>query len=91
MTKKELLKCIATKTKQPMTNVDAMLSEMVTCITKALAKGGKLSIPGLGTFSRKKRAARVGRNPQNGKTIKIPAKKVPHFSAGKALKETINK
>jgi DNA-binding protein HU-beta len=58
-------------------------------ITKALKKGQAMTLVGFGTFSVGKRKARVGRNPQTGKEIKIPAKKVPKFSAGKALKNAV--
>jgi len=58
-------------------------------ITKALKKGQAVTLVGFGTFSVSKRKARLGRNPQTGKEIKIPAKKVPKFSAGKALKGAV--
>ena len=58
-------------------------------ITKALKKGQAMTLVGFGTFGVGKRKARVGRNPQTGKEIKIPAKKVPKFSAGKALKNAV--
>ena len=58
-------------------------------ITKALKKGQAMTLVGFGTFSIGKRKARVGRNPQTGKEIKIPAKKVPKFAAGKALKNAV--
>jgi DNA-binding protein HU-beta len=51
--------------------------------------GGKVTLVGFGTFSVSKRAARTGRNPQTGKPIKIAAKKVPKFTAGKALKDAV--
>ena len=60
-----------------------------TAITKALKKGVDVTIVGFGTFKVAKRAARTGRNPQTGKEIKIKAKKVPKFTAGKALKDTV--
>ncbi len=58
-------------------------------IAKALKKGQAVTLVGFGTFSVSKRKARLGRNPQTGKEIKIPAKKVPKFSAGKALKGAV--
>jgi len=58
-------------------------------VTKALKRGDKLTLPGFGTFSVAKRKARVGRNPQTGKEIKIPAKKVPRFKPGNLLKNSI--
>ena len=70
-----------------------MAEDAVSCvidtITKALKKGQTLTLVGFGTFKVGKRKARVGRNPQTGKEIKIPAKKVPKFSAGKALKNAV--
>ena len=58
-------------------------------IKKALKKGDKVTFIGFGTFSVVKRSARTGRNPQTGKPIKIKAKKVPKFTAGKALKDSV--
>jgi len=60
-------------------------------ITKSLKKGEGVTLVGFGTFSVRKRAARTGRNPQTGKEIKIPAKKVPKFTAGKAFKAYVAK
>jgi DNA-binding protein HU-beta len=88
MTKQDLINEVAdlgiTK-KQSAAAVDAMIS----AIKKALAKGDKVSLVGFGSFSVKKRAAREGRNPRTGKPLKIPAKKVPVFKAGKALKDSV--
>jgi len=58
-------------------------------IKKALKKGNKVTLIGFGTFSVVKRSARTGRNPQTGKPIRIAAKKVPKFTAGKALKDSV--
>jgi DNA-binding protein HU-beta len=60
-------------------------------ITGALKKGESVTLVGFGTFKVMKRAARTGRNPQTGKAIKIKAKKVPKFTAGKKLKDTVAK
>jgi nucleoid DNA-binding protein len=60
-------------------------------VKKALKKGDKVTLVGFGTFSVAKRSARTGRNPQNGNLIKIAAKKVPKFAAGKALKGAVVK
>ncbi len=65
------------------------VSSVFDTIAKALKKGQALTLVGFGTFSVTKRKARVGRNPQTGKEIKIPAKKVPKFSPGKALKNSV--
>jgi len=73
----------------------AMAEDAINCIldeiAKALKKGEKVTLIGFGTFSVLKRAARTGRNPQTGKAIKIKAKKVPKFVAGKKLKEAVAK
>ncbi len=67
--------------------------EAVNCIldtiSKTLKKGQSVTLVGFGTFSVSRRKARLGRNPQTGKEIKIPAKKVPKFSPGKALKNVV--
>jgi nucleoid DNA-binding protein len=60
-------------------------------ITKALKKGESVTLIGFGTFKVAKRAAKTGRNPQTGKPIKIKAKKVPKFTAGKKLKDAVAK
>jgi DNA-binding protein HU-beta len=69
--------------------------EAVKCVLDSIAgslkKGDKVTLIGFGTFSVAKRAARIGRNPQTGKALKIKAKKVPKFVAGKKLKETVAK
>ena len=63
---------------------------MIDVVTKALKKGDTVTLVGFGTFSVRKRAARQGRNPQTGDTIKIKASKNPAFKAGKALKDAVN-
>jgi nucleoid DNA-binding protein len=65
--------------------VDAFLGT----VKKALKKGNKVTLVDFGTFSIAKRSARTGRNPQTGAPIKIAAKKVPKFAAGKALKNAV--
>jgi DNA-binding protein HU-beta len=70
-------------------------AEALTCvldaITDALKKGDSVTLVGFGTFKVSKRAARTGRNPQTGKPLKIKAKKVPKFTAGKKLKAAVAK
>ena len=72
-----------------------LAEEVVNCVLDSIAaslqKGDKVTLIGFGTFSVAKRAARTGRNPQTGKEIKIKAKKVPKFVAGKKLKDTVAK
>ena len=75
-----------------MSKADAVraVDAMIETITKALKKGDTVTLVGFGTFSVRKRAARQGRNPQTGDTIKIKASKNPAFKAGKALKDAVN-
>jgi len=72
--------------KQAAQVVDSVLG----AVKDALAKGDKVSLIGFGTFSVKERAAREGRNPRTGRSIRIPKKKVPAFKAGKALKDAVS-
>ena len=59
-------------------------------VTQALKKKGAVTLVGFGTFKVDKRKARIGRNPQTGEELKIKAKNVPKFVAGKALKDAVN-
>ena len=68
-----------------------VLSATIDAIQTSVKKGNKVTLVGFGTFESRKRAARTGRNPQTGKEIKIAAKTVPAFSAGKKFKELVNK
>jgi nucleoid DNA-binding protein len=80
----EVAKVVGSKRK-----AEGAVSCVFDTITKALKKGQAMTLVGFGTFTVGKRKARVGRNPQTGKEIKIPAKKVPKFSAGKGLKNAV--
>lgn len=75
-----------------MTKADAerAVEAVFKVVKKALKSGDSISLVGFGTFSVRKRAARTGRNPRTGDTIKIKASKVPAFKAGKGLKDAIN-
>ena len=88
MNKGELIEAIAkvTETKVEATKV---LETTLTAITKSLKKGNPVTLIGFGTFKVSKRKARIGRNPQTGKPLKIKAKKVPVFKAGAALKKAV--
>ncbi|MEY3508181.1 MAG: hypothetical protein RIR44_1413, partial [Bacteroidota bacterium] len=68
---------------------NAALDSFVDTVTKTLKKGDKVTLVGFGTFSVSKRAARTGRNPQTGEAIKIKAKKVARFKAGKELSSKV--
>ena len=89
MQKSDLIEKIAGEAGISKAAADRALSALLNNITKAMKKGDRISLVGFGTFSISKRAARTGRNPQTGAEIKIKAKKVPKFSAGKSLKEAV--
>ncbi|MCL2018422.1 MAG: HU family DNA-binding protein [Oscillospiraceae bacterium] len=91
MTKIELVAAVAAKTGFSKKNSEAALIAVIESITESLKKGEKVSLVGFGTFEVRTRAAREGINPRTQKKIKIPAKKVPAFKAGKLLKETVAK
>ncbi|MCX6296534.1 MAG: HU family DNA-binding protein [Bacteroidetes bacterium] len=91
MNKAELVYAIASESKLTKADSQIALEAFVNDTTKALKKGDRVALVGFGSFSVAKRAARVGRNPQTGKAIKIAAKKVAKFKAGAELKKTVNK
>lgn len=89
MNKAELVAKLADDAGISKTQANAALDSFVEAVTKTLKGGGKVTLVGFGTFSVTKRAARTGRNPQTGATIKIKAKKVAKFKAGKELSAKI--
>ena len=91
MKKVELVEAVATSVGLTKADANRAIDATFDAITKALKKGDKITLIGFGTFGVSKRAARTGRNPQTGETIKIAASKSVGFKAGSALKETVNK
>ena len=91
MTKAELIAVMADGAAVTKAAAALALDAYVGAVAKELKKSGKLGLVGFGTFSVVKRKAREGRNPQTGKKIKIAAKKVVKFKAGKALADKVNK
>ncbi|MDI6761757.1 MAG: HU family DNA-binding protein [Thermodesulfobacteriota bacterium] len=89
MTKAELVAAIGKEAKVSKASAEKALNAFTATVTKALKKGDRLSLPGFGTFSVTRRKARIGRNPQTGKEIKIPAAKVAKFKAGNLLKSAV--
>jgi len=85
MNKAELIATLAEEAGITKTQANAALDAFVDAVTKTLKKGDKVTLVGFGTFSVSKRAARNGRNPQTGDVIKIKARKVAKFKAGKDL------
>ena len=87
MNKEQLVQEVAKKAKVSQKEAGEILKAVISVIETTVAKGDKVTLVGFGTFESRKRAARTGRNPQTGAEIKIPAKNVPAFSAGKKFKE----
>lgn len=90
MNKADIISEIAELTGQPKTEVGACLSAVVHTITAALSKGEKVTLVGFGTFERRMRQARTGRNPRTLAPLRIPASKVPAFRAGQELKDVVD-
>jgi DNA-binding protein HU-beta len=89
MNKTELIEAISDGAELTKADAQRALEATIDAITKALKKDDTVSLVGFGTFSVKKRAARTGRNPATGETIKIKASKTPSFKAGKGFKDAI--
>ena len=89
MNKTEYIEAVAKWAGVSKAETAKVVSASIEVITKALKKGDSVQLTGFGTWSVTKRAARNGRNPSTGKTIKIAACKAPKFKAGKVLKDTL--
>ena len=90
MNKTELTAAIAERAEISKKDAEKALKAFIDVVTEQLKNDDKVQLVGFGTFEVSKRAAREGRNPQTGKTMKIDACKAPKFKAGKALKDAIN-
>lgn len=91
MKKSELVEAIAGKAGLTKADATRALDAFVEVVTESLAKGVKVPVSGFGTFATSERAAREGRNPQTGATVKIAARTAVTFKAASALKDTVNK
>jgi len=89
LTKDDLTQTIVKSTDCSKKAAGDCLNDLLGEITKGLKAGKDVVLTGFGTFKVSKRKARTGRNPQTGETIKIPAKRVPKFKAGKSLKDAV--
>jgi len=89
MTKAELVAKIASEVGLTKSQAEKALDGFVSAVSNALSAGDKITLVGFGTFSVATRSKREGRNPRTGKKIKIPAKKVVKFKAGKTLSEKV--
>jgi DNA-binding protein HU-beta len=90
MNKGDLIDAVAEKAGVTKKEADQILTALFETIQDAVAKGEKVTLVGFGTFEPRDRKEREGRNPKSGETIKIPATRVPAFSAGKLFKEKIS-
>lgn len=90
MNQSELILKVASISGESKKSVEAVLKTAGDVIAAELQEGGEAVLPGLGKLTVKDKPARKGRNPATGEEIDIPARRAPHFSAAKALKEAVN-
>ncbi len=91
MKKVELVEAVVKETGLTKADSTRAIDATFAAITEALVKGDKVPLVGFGTFATSKRAAREGRNPRTGDTVKIAARNAVTFKAGSALKDAVNK
>ena len=91
MTKSELIAILAARYPQlAVRDTDLAVKTVLDAMVQALAEGQRIEIRGFGSFSLSERAPRVGRNPKSGEQVMVPGKQVPHFKAGKELRERVD-
>lgn len=91
MTKSELIAALAASYPQLAVNdADLAVKTIIDSMVQSLAAGHRVEIRGFGSFTLSQRAPRVGRNPKTGDKVMVPGKMVPHFKAGKALRERVD-
>ncbi|HTN50740.1 MAG TPA: integration host factor subunit beta [Burkholderiaceae bacterium] len=91
MTKSELIARLAERNPRLVArDADEAVNTMLDAMTEALAAGQRIEIRGFGSFALNYRPPRVGRNPKSGDRVQVPAKYVPHFKAGKELRERVD-
>lgn len=91
MTKSELIEQLSAKHPMlPMKEIENMVKDILEFISLSLENGNRVEVRGFGSFSLHYRQPRVGRNPKTGDSVKLEAKSVPHFKAGKELKERVD-
>ncbi len=91
MNKAELVEAVSKLTKHTKADTERSVEALIDVISKNIASGDGVKLVGFGTFAVSQRQARVGRNPQTGAEIRIPARQVPIFKPGKELKEKVLK
>jgi len=91
VTKSELIAALAARYPQlAARDTDYAVKTLLDAMTQALAAGQRIEIRGFGSFSLSQRSPRVGRNPKSGERVLVPGKQVPHFKAGKELREKVD-
>ncbi len=91
MTKSELIESLTHKLDLfSQKDIEQSVNTILDTMIDALARGQRIEIRGFGSFSLHQRKARMGRNPKTGEQVPLPAKRVPHFKPGKALREKVN-
>lgn len=91
MTRSELISALAASYPQlAASDTDLAVKTIIDAMVRSLANGHRIEIRGFGSFSLSQRAPRVGRNPKTGETVLVPGKLVPHFKAGKELRERVD-
>jgi len=91
VTKSELIAALAARYPQlAARDADDAVKTVLNALTQAMASGQRIEIRGFGSFSLSQRAPRIGRNPKSGEQVRVPGKRVPHFKAGKELRERVD-
>jgi DNA-binding protein HU-beta len=90
MNKQELIAAVAEKSGLPKASAEKAVSSVFATITEQLGANESVALLGFGTFSVGARSSRTGKNPRTGEALTIPARNVPKFSPGKALKDVVN-
>lgn len=92
MTRSELIERLAARNPRlSARDAEETVKTLLDSMTDALARGGRIEIRGFGSFALNYRPPRLGRNPKSGESVEVPAKFVPHFKAGKELRELVDR
>jgi len=91
MTKADLIELVAKHSNLPKKPAEIIVNTIFKSVTAALDNGDKVELRGFGSFRMKVREARTARNPKTGEKVMVQKKKIPHFRAGKELKEAVNR
>ncbi|MDR2173110.1 MAG: integration host factor subunit beta [Burkholderiales bacterium] len=90
MTKSELIDCLAARFPQLAKDTEFAVKTILDAMAEALARGERVEIRGFGSFGLNYRPSRIGRNPKTGEQVQVSEKYIPHFKAGKELRERVD-